>query len=245
MKRHFFYTIITLFSLFIWAENSQNNRFILMTTLYHETDSARIEEYKTCILHNLQNKNIEKIVIIFDYSKDSNSYDLIDFLKTLPVTIYFKNGRATYGDFFDLANNTFPNRNIVLVNGDIFFDETFDTLNDFNLDKKFLAITRWNIEKNGTIELTKHYQTGLANPGSHDTWIFRSPITIPNAHTIPLGIMQCDGAIAFLAQKAGYTLLNPCLSVHCLHLHQSPVRHYWHEEICKGPLLNIPISTLP
>lgn len=219
--------------------------FVLLTMLFNETDQKRMEEYKTCIRNHRSHDLIDEIHVLYDTSKDDEINELLNFLYEQNVTVTFIVGRATYGDFFELANTKYPDRRIILTNADIYFNETLYSLEGFDLTNTLLTITRWNLIADGSKEVTLNYFTQKPDPGSHDTWIFKAPLNVEGSKGICLGIMGCDGSIAYLAQQAGVRVLNPCYSVECLHLHFSPVRHYWREIRYKGPLLNVPCGTLP
>ncbi len=243
MIRQIHFVMILL--LFGYPAVAEQNRFVFLTMLYNETDAIRIDEYKTCLHENKKHPLIIDIHVLYDTSKDDQKNELLNFLYEQNIRVSLINGRASYRDFFNLANKCYPDQAIILANADIYFNHTLYGLKNFDLTNMFLPITRWNMYADGTREVTKNYFTKKDDPGSHDTWIFKTPICIPGSECIKMGIMGCDGSIAYLADKAGYTLLNPCYSIETLHLHQSPVRHYWKEGQYKGSLLTVPCGYLP
>src|SRR5581483_3177903 len=94
-------------------------------------------------------------------------------------------GRPTYGHCFALANELYRDQKIIVSNADIFFNETLSLLLNYDLNNKFLALTRWNVLKDFSIE--PYYWFGQKVECSQDTWIFKSPIRRFDNDNIKLG----------------------------------------------------------
>src|SRR3990170_7825794 len=225
MKCTYYFAILALFSLQLKAET-----FTLITILYNEKNPDRVAEYLTCLEHNLNHELIDTIHVIYDTSADNQNNRLLNSLKSKKVTISYIDSRPTYGYCFELANMLYPNSKIILSNADIYFNETLNLLRDYDLTGTFLALTRWNITKNGTLEIFKQYPLGKFDQdwseSSQDVWIFKTPLHIPKAHQIQLGLMNCDSRIAYEAHKSGLRVINPCLTIQCCHLHLTNIRNY-------------------
>lgn len=222
--------------------------------LYDEKNPLRLEEYITCLKKNLEHPLIDHIYVWYDksirplknkISKKSKSIrnikkklnkntvssntELLNFLSkyTSRITIAYKNGRATFGDMFRIACEQFPGRKIILSNADIYFNETLFALESYDLTNKILALTRWNVLDDNSLLLQDFPGKGAHNPFSQDTWIFKSPLFVANADTIFLGTASCDCGFNFIAKQTKHiTVINPCLTIQCCHLHKSNIRHY-------------------
>lgn len=207
--------------------------FILITVLYNETNSNRITEYLTCLEKNMHHPLIERIHIVYDTSKDilSKKHPILKYLHKKGCTVSSVNSRPTYGYCFALANNLYPNRRIIFSNADIFFNETLAALETYDLKNKFLALTRWEVRKDGEI-VPFNVSYRLI---SQDTWIFETPLIPFKNDSIFIGTNECDSFIAYQAQKAGLTVMNPCLTIQCCHLHLSGVRNYEFNKHSKLP----------
>lgn len=209
----------------------ETQKFVLLTVLYNETNSQRLQEYKTCIEHNLQHLDIGTIHVLYDRAKDSGDVELLTYLKTQPVTITYIDDRPTFGYCFDVANRLYPDCRVILCNGDIYFNHTMQLLENYDLTNKFIVLTRWDVQTDGTLKIFAQYDKkgnfdAKMSALSQDAWIFKTPMrTFPNAH-IRMGTWACDGYIAYQAYMAGLHVTNPCLSIQCCHLHQSGVRHW-------------------
>ncbi len=219
MAKHFFFFImVVLFCDTIYA------KFKLITTLYNETNRARCAEYRLCLEKNLAHDVINEIHILYDTSKDDEQNELLKYLETKNVTITLISGRPTYGYCFQLANTYYPNSAVILSNADIYFNTTLNQLEKYDLFNKFLAITRWDVYPNGQLHLFggMHYPRS----DSQDVWIFRTPLRPFANDNIRMGLLDCDGRIAFQARQAGLQVINPCKTIQCCHVHLSGVRNY-------------------
>lgn len=205
--------------------NNNEAPFVLMTMLYNEKNSRRIQEYITCLERNIKHELIGQIHIFYDKTNDDRKNKLLTHLQKLGVTITYLNSRVTYGDCFALANTLYPNKKIIIANADIYFNNTLYKLVDYDLTGKFLALTRWDEEKHGVLTPYRRYY-GINTPDSQDVWIFQSPIRRFQDDDIALGWPLCDGRIAYQANASGFRVLNPCMTIQCCHLHYSRIRNY-------------------
>lgn len=222
----------------------QSPRFNLIIPLYNETNPARTQEYITCIEKNLANDRIENICVLYDSSNNDDNNFLLEYLKTKPLQIQYILGRATYGYCFKLAEKLYPSSRIILSNADIYFNETLKLLDNVNLANKFLALTRWNVKLDGSLDLFRQYRNNqfvkFDSEASQDTWIFETPMKEFNFDDIQIGTMTCDSRIAYQAFTSGLEVYNPCYSIQCCHLHLTGIVHHGTKA-----LKNVPIKTIP
>jgi hypothetical protein len=240
MRKIYFLIFVLCFCARLFGTNST---CILMIPLYSENNYARVQEYLFCLDKNLQNPAIEKIHVVFDTSCEKCNFILLNELYKRPITIDFIEHRATYNYFFKRANELYPGRKIIVSNADIFFNETLEKLSNYDLAHKFLAITRWQYNNDGSI--TPYLRGGGISEVSQDVWIFSTPIKpFPNDN-IELGSLGCDGKIARQAYLSGLEVINPSLSVQCCHVHLTNVRHYPARSFKNNELMSVPSSELP
>jgi hypothetical protein len=225
--------------------------FTLITMLYNETHQERMQEYKTCMINNLQHPLITHIHVLYDVSKDDADNQLLTWLQQQPVTISFVNGRQSYAYCFTFANETYPNQAIILCNADIYFNHTLQLLGHYDLTNTFIALTRWDVQPDGSLKIfTQYDKDGNFSQGSfmsQDAWIFKTPIRAFKNASFLLGTWACDCYIAHEAFIEGFNVRNPCLSVQCCHLHLSNLRTWVAQSIPgqKGLVLPWSYSTTP
>jgi hypothetical protein len=216
----------------------------LITVLYNETNYARIGEYKTCMQKNLSHPSIDAIHVVYDISKDDQNCYLLEYLKSLPITISFVTGRPSFAHCFRVANELYPESKIILSNADIYFNNTLSVLENYDLVGKFLAITRKNIDKNGKLLNLPGAYIGKPEP-SQDVWMFSTPILVSPREDITIGLVHCEGEISYAAKSSQLHVINPYFSIDCCHLHMSNVRHWVDRPYPDKPIYIAPLTYLP
>lgn len=222
-KRNLFSLIVFCFAFNLYSD------FTLMTSLYNEKHHGRAKEYLNCLRKNLKHPLISKIIIFYDISKNDEQNYLLKKLKRLPVQIIYLNRRPSFGDFFEEINFFEYERKVIIANGDIYFNETLHYLVDYDFNNKFLALTRWNDDGQGNLNIYKHLTSnGVLKDCefSQDAWIFKTPLAAFQKNDIYLGLPACDLYIAYEAKVVGLEVLNPCLTIQSCHLHNVNIRNY-------------------
>ena len=223
--------------------------FILITSLYNETDVARAQEYLTCLEKNLIHPSIQSIHVVYDTSRDDLNNYVLNYLKLKNVKITYIVGRPTFGYLFKLINEQYPQNKIIISNADIYFNETLHVLDSYDLQEKFLALTRWNVKADGSIEIFKQYDKNNNfrqdwSYYSQDTWIFQAPLKPFRYEGIELGTFLCDGIVAFQAYQVKLHVFNPCWTIQCCHLHLSNIRNYQKMPPIQSEIMPVPWTTL-
>lgn len=200
-------------------------KFVLMTSLYPEMHQERIREYIYCLDRNLKNPFIKKIHILYeDVNDKEHTHELLRYMQNKSIEITYVSKRPSYADFFKIANENYEQANIIVCNADIYFNRTLAWLLFCDLEKYFMALTRWDFNQNEVIELFT--RNGNIACDSQDVWILKTPIAqLPDARYC-LGIPGCDNHIASWAYQVGLSLSNPCLSIQACHVHSSAIRNY-------------------
>lgn len=187
----------------------------LFIPYYIDKDPARQAEIEQCIANNGNNKAIDKIFLICD---DPNTFDNWFPRTDRTFVIIFIHDRPTYSQVFEIINNETGSEDWnVLINSDIYTDETIGLIKKYG-DNDFLALSRWDIDKEGN---AKHFNRW----DSQDAWCFKGRVRQMNAGFYQ-GIAGCDNAIAGRAEIAGYNVINPSKTIKTYHLHNSGVRNY-------------------
>lgn len=214
--------------------------FILMTTLYNEENPQRVEEFITCIERNLQHPSIERIHVFYDSLKDKPNAKskIFKYLASRDISVSFVKGRVSFDQFFKLANTAYKDRNIIITNADIYFNETLALLDRYSLSGKFLCLTRWDVTKQGKL-------VPFLESASQDTWIFKAPIAPFQHGEIKLGTWHSDSQISYQAHLAGLKVHNPSKDIQCCHLHLSEIRNYNKDYDRSLKLMRVERVTLP
>jgi len=179
----------------------------LLIEYFKPTNKERHQEYLTCLKENIKNTYISKIHIFTQGETPELESDKISIIKS--------DNRPTYKDFFEYCNNNLNDEICIVSNSDIIFDNSLGFINPDNIKGKFLALSRWDYNA----DKIKHYDI----PYSQDSWIFKSPVNIPNCK-FKLGTLGCDNRITYLAMKSGLIVTNPSKKIITKHLHTSDYR---------------------
>jgi len=203
--------------MFVFSSFFIQGNFVFSTILYNEKDRNRSLEYITCLLRNIQHPMIDKVIVYYEgKADDTNSY-ILNIIKRLPVEIEYISERPSFGFLFESLNQLYLDKKIILANADIYFDDSLNSLKDYDLSGKFIALTRYNEDKKGNINMWGTIEKPVIH--SQDVWIYKAPIAI-EADSIKIGTLTCDGQLAYAANKAGYKVINPYFSLKSIHLHR-------------------------
>ncbi|MGB4205297.1 MAG: hypothetical protein WBJ84_06715 [Bacteroidales bacterium] len=203
------------------TNSTQNGKseFILMTSLYNETDSSRVDELLYCLKTNLLNSYIKQVVILYDTSRDNNDLKIFNSIQSLKnVSLIKVPERPAFSDFFKIANNNFKNNNVIIANSDIYFDNSLYKI-DFNrFTNLFIVLSRYNDDGSHKNPKLITNLKGLPNFLSADAWIFRSPINKLFYCDYKVGTMYSDSFLNAQLIKELPAVINPCLDIFAFHL---------------------------
>ena len=224
---------------------------ILLVGHYEEADEIRANEYAECLKRNCEIACIEEIHLFIEDPERTPGFRLgrLGTLAGVQAPVRRENSgrspkpgalqkvvdvqhghRVFFDELFDYANRYLAGHICIVANSDIFFDESLKQLLDYDFSNKLLAISRWNVQADGTASILNEW-----SHGTQDVWIFRSPL-VPFPCHWHLGLMECDRRLVYEAKEAGLELHNPCLSIKTRHLHLSQVHSYSVETTVVGPV---------
>lgn len=181
---------------------------------YIKDASPRIGDFEYCLKRNVANPLLTSVNVL---TQNPAELQVVfhELLKTNKVYLHEYDHWPTFNDFFWLINKKYPNRKVIVANGDIHFDDTLELLAWVDLEFKFLHITRKELP--GNPGYVNFFELGI---GAGDTWVFNSPITMKNdLANVKIGDLACDHFVSQAAMRSGYRLYNPCLSINCWHKH--------------------------
>jgi hypothetical protein len=182
----------------------------LIVQYYKCGNEARQEEIDICLSNNLNNEFISSIHLLTEQLFDVSHFPYHEKIKQTVV-----GERLTFEMAFQYANQHHENQIWILSNADIYFDGSLNYLNDAKLDTAVFALTRYDVQKDGT---SKIVNPAFAH-GSQDAWVFKSPLPLDKLFAkFYLGIAGCDNRIAYEFIKVGYKVINPSNKIFIYHL---------------------------
>ena len=201
----------------------------------HE-DKARNKEIRQCLKINVENKYIDKIILLNERIYTDNELGIKD-KKIRQVNI---NKRLSYKDVFNHVQGDNLKGYIITSNADIFFDDTLNKIykTELHLKKQILTPLRFDYNDKAKIK----YKLFGPRADSCDTWIFHSDFN-PNKlerkyMNFNFGIDCCDLKIAHILNMLGYELINDPFYIKNYHF-DKPERERDVTEKINGPYLYI------
>ena len=181
----------------------------------------RNNELTNALLKNVESPFIEKVHLFVD---DEESYDklkelFISYLENEKIVIIEKGKKPLYSDLFEYANKSLKNKICMVTNSDIYLHSIDEKIITNLPSKSIYALTRHEYDM--SCPLINRYQ------GSHDSFIFKSPL-LSNDFIDKITFTQHNwGSEAKLLQelyKNNIQIFNPCKQIVIVHLHKSEIR---------------------
>jgi hypothetical protein len=180
----------------------------IITSYYISDSSERQMELDTCLLKNINNSQIDKIILFTNEIPKFHSEKIV---------CVFGNDRPTYKEYFNYINSNYPNDYNIVCNSDIYFEDLSYLVN--LKENTVYALTRYNVDESGNVVFWNMKD-------SQDVWIFYGKIKEVEDCDFCLGFAGCDNAIAERMRRSGISVLNPSLQLKTYHLHNTNYRTY-------------------
>jgi hypothetical protein len=190
---------------------STNDKQLNLIVQYYRCSTAeRQEEINTCLRMNLLNPCISELHLLTEEVFDFATYPNNEKIHQINI-----HSRLTFEHAFAYANKGPVSATWILSNADIYFDGSLIHLNGAKLDDTVFALTRHDIQKDGTWKIV---DPAFAH-GCQDAWIFKTPLPLDILFAkFYLGIPGCDNRIAYEFINAGYKVINPSNKISIFHL---------------------------
>lgn len=203
----------------------------LIYQFFVSPNPTRHAETQHCLRKNLANPHIHRIILLNEriYTNDELGLD-----ETSPKLIQHNIGnRMLYSDVFRHCHKVYTGYWVV-INSDIFFDDTLATLRktDMHKTRKMWALMRWNLPDTYCPDINEILPTVLDTPSgdTQDCWIFH---TNHSVHPRALGLLDfgfgvpgCDNKMVYVAHVLGFDVINAPNTVRAYHYHTSNHRNY-------------------
>jgi hypothetical protein len=202
------------------TDNNELPPIYLIQQFFNASDPARAKEFETCLKMNVKCSVLDKIILL------NESDDIKLPLKSSKIECVNIGHRMGYIDVFKYIKESVPDNVIVLfANSDIFLMDDFKDIHSINMEKKFLALLRWDTDEKGMARIFG------PRPDSQDVWgVLSSDIKTPEFNLDSLnflfGMPGCDNAITAIMRQKGFYCINPALSLKSYHLHNTQLRNY-------------------
>jgi hypothetical protein len=128
---------------------------ILLTSYYQDPDPRRRGELIVCVKRNAANDLIDEVRVFIEEAIEFESLSILELIDQGKVKLIPLGRRVTFQLLFDYANRNLPGQTGMVANADIFFDESLARLNGYDLTGKFLCLSRWDMQPDGSLRCRK------------------------------------------------------------------------------------------
>ena len=199
----------------------------LIQQYYVPQKAERRDEIKKALEMNIKCELIDKIILL---NESKCEIPVCDKVRQTVI-----GHRLTYLDIMTYIKSQVPADTIVVFsNSDIYMDETLRTLYSVDLEKKFLALLRYEVTGKDEPKLFG------PRPDSQDTWIVWSSsidfVLDQEDFNFSFGVPGCDNAITTAMLRKKFAVVNPALSIRTYHLHSSNIRNYVMSDVIDKPV---------
>lgn len=215
--------------------NERSNKIYFITQFFIHKSVNRNDELKLCLIKNLQNVNLDKIILLNEtiYSDNELGIDkLQDNEKNKLIQINI-NKRLEYSDIFEFVEIKNLQGFIVFANSDIYVDDSIFILHNSYLETEKLMISLLRFEDTNTIFGPRF--------DSNDTWIFHSNNNIEkskrNGFKFYFGKPGCDNKYNYLVKVLGFNIINCPRYIKTYHCHKTNIRDYNNNDRVDSPFL--------
>jgi hypothetical protein len=205
---------------------ASNHEINLIYQFFIPDNKRRYDELKECLNHNVNNKYVNNIYLLNEDFYSASELGVDDLVK---ISQFNVGKRLTFADTFKFINDHDIQGYNVIINSDIFIDDTICRLNQTNLheSKILLAQLRHNFISQTPLSSAKLYGPRY---DSQDAWILHSNHNIPEKYhsmfNFKFGVPGCDNKILYLFKMLGYSIQNDPLTIKIYHLHKDITRNY-------------------
>lgn len=212
-----------------------------------EAKHIRQTEINECFLRNLHHPLIRVLHILCESEEVMKYYTELakQYEKEMKCIFTMYGKQPSYADLVMYVKESIADNKIICIqNSDIYIDT--------NLSPQFLETT---VTPNTFVSLTRHEHTDDAHTactvstcpliwdyqGSHDTFLFRTPIpqNFPfESVRIPQNVYGAEAVFMKAWKDTGKSLTNPCFDIRIFHRHFQRISFSSYETVANGYLCN-------
>lgn len=192
----------------------------LFINFYVDKHPERDLELDKCLIKNVLNKEIDRIIIVLSGKDLRRLYEVLEKYDTTKVFTITNEERPSYNYYFRLTREYNDDINII-ANTDIVIDEnSLKHLKKWNWRNYCLCLSRWDYLDN-TMKSSKHYR----HRDSQDVWMLKGGFKEIKEADFCLGKKGCDNRIAYELSKF-YQVINPSETIKTYHYHITNIKNY-------------------
>jgi len=214
---------------------------VIVVQYYHiRNESAdyrmrRQREIDDCLVRNSMNTSVDAIHVLVEEDFDFG-FIPAEYRSKLHIVNIGK--RLTYEFVFDYYNTHIANSICILINADIYTNNTVDVLRHVNFNSVFFAMNRYEHNDRSDLLLLNGLEVNLAtrhkcpylipyqaSVWSQDAWIWKSPNLIVRNCGFELGTPGCDNHIIYQLLAQNFIVCNPSRLICMNHIDRLSIQH--------------------
>lgn len=199
---------------------------------FRHPNTSRHNEIQYALKRNCENPHVNRIILLNERTYTDKELGIV----SPKIEQHVINQRLLFKDVFDHIDKHEVTGYNVIVNADIFVDDSISLLKRSNMHsvKSMIALLRYEYNRsNGTSRIFG------PRPDSQDTWIMHSNFNVcspmRSIFNIPFGKPGCDNKIVYLMHLFGYTVYNVPQQIKTLHVHNTNIRDYTRKDVIPDP----------
>jgi hypothetical protein len=206
-------------------------------------DKARSDEIAECLRRNVLNPHVTRIHLLNERIYSDAELGVVSLSPEFRNKIVQVNveKRLTFQATFQYITDNQVRGYNVIINADIFLDETIDLLrqSDLHEKKRMLALLRYEFE--GPLVNRRLSSCKLFGPrmDSQDTWIIHSNFNVvgkqQKAFSFEFGKPGCDNKLVYIMNILGYEVVNDPARIKTYHYHKTQIRDYTQKDVIPIP----------
>ena len=206
-------------------------------------DKTRSDEIAECLRRNVLNPHVTRIYLLNERIYSDAELGVVSLSPEFRNKIVQVNveKRLTFQATFQYITDNQVRGYNVIINADIFLDETIDLLrqSDLHEKKRMLALLRYEFE--GPLVNRRLSSCKLFGPrmDSQDTWIIHSNFNVvgkqQKAFSFEFGKPGCDNKLVYIMNILGYEVVNDPASIKTYHYHRTQIRDYTQKDVIPIP----------
>lgn len=188
-------------------------------------------EINKCFIHNIQHPDIEYVHVLCENEETAKYYSGLAANSIQKMKFVVMGHQPTYKEFLEYISRSIPEGEAVcIMNSDVYFaTENLQSFLDRHLlSKRIFGLTRHEYTTDDVHSVCNKDTCPLVyiHRGSHDAFIFRTPI--PSSIDLesinhPQNVFGAENIFLHAWNKAGHQVLNPCYEIVTVHVHKDRV----------------------
>jgi hypothetical protein len=219
----------------IWRIGDPLPRFHVLVQVWKHRDPSRLEELQVALLKNATNPLVYRLHVSLDGDDASDVLSKIPNEYMEKITYVPINTRLTFKTAMEYMSSLPKGDFAAVINTDIYFDHTIKELWNISMKNICLALLRYEATVNYALGNDPSFKPPIYGPraDSQDAWIFAVDDLCEHkvneswdSFDFCFGMPGCDNTMTGELMRRRWSSVNPALSIHIMHLHQTPLREY-------------------